>query len=104
MDETLDAIELKERINELELDERIEELELITDDEERGDEDDERTDDGTLDETILDDTDEADEPAGLQIAPVTIGVSTAPLVLTCNPKDTVCPGCTVPFQLILDAL
>jgi hypothetical protein len=38
-----------------------------------------------------------------QMEPVTVGVSTAPLVLTCNPKDTVCPGWTLPFQLKLDA-
>jgi hypothetical protein len=88
----------------MELDERIEELELTSEDEERSDEDDERTDDGALDETTLDETAEADEPAALQIAPVTTGVSTAPLVLTCRPKETVCPGCTLPFQLKLDAL
>lgn len=93
----------------IELDERIEELEFTSEDEERIDDDDERTDDGALDETILDETTldetaEAEEPAALQIAPVTIGVSTAPLVFTCTPKETVFPGCTLPFQLKLDAL
>lgn len=73
------------------LDERMEEDNTLDDD--RIEEDDERTDeDGILDETTLEDTADADEPAALQIAPVTTGVSTAPLVLTCIPKDIVCPG------------
>lgn len=78
----------------------MDELELTTDDELRSDEDDDKgTDDGALEETA-----EADEPAALQIAPVTAGVSTAPLVLTCTPKETVCPAGILPFQLKLVAL
>lgn len=82
----------------------MEELELTSEDEGRNDEDDERTEDGALDETTLDETAETDEPAALQIAPVTTGTSTAPLVLTCTPKDTVCPAGILAFQLKLDAL
>lgn len=101
-DETLEDTELL-------LDKRLDDTnelkdELTIDEEERSDEDDERIDDGALEETRLDETAEADEPAALQIAPVTTGVSTAPLVLTCIPKETVCPGGTFPFQLKLDAL
>lgn len=58
------------------------------------------TDDGTLDERTLDAADEVTP----QIVPVTTGISTAPLVLTCIPNDTVCPGGIPPFQLKLDAL
>jgi hypothetical protein len=82
--------------------------ELTADEEGSNDDDEEReegaiddaTDEGALDERRLDATDEA----APQIAPVTTGVSTAPLVFTCTPKDTVFPGCTLPFQLKLEAL
>lgn len=57
----------------------------------------------TLEETRLEETAEAEEPPGLQIVPVTTGVSAAPLVLTCIPKDTVCPGWMLPFQFRLEA-
>lgn len=94
MDETLD---------EMELEERIEELELITEDE-RNDEgtelDEGALEDGTDDETTLD---EAEDTAP-QIAPVTAGVSIAPpLAFTCTPKETFCPGWIVPFQFRLVA-
>lgn len=73
------------------------------DEDERIDEDEERTDDGSGDEITLERTEDATELGAPQIAPVTTGVSTAPLVVTCIPKDAVCPGCTVPFQLRLVA-
>lgn len=66
-------------------------------------EDDERTDEAKDDEA-KDLADDADDVVPLQIAPVTAGVSTAPLVATCTPKDTVCPGFKLPFQPTLDAL
>ena len=34
-----------------------------------------------------------------QILPVTAGVSAAPLVFSCIPNETVCPGWMLPFQL-----
>ena len=64
---------------------------------------------GTLDEELAGGVDELleldAEEAGLppQILPVTAGVSAAPLVFTCMPKDTVCPGWMLPFQLKLVA-
>lgn len=72
------------RLDEVELEERIDELELITDDEERNDEDEGREegielDEGTLDEIALEDG------GGVvpQIDPVTAGASiTAPLEFT----------------------
>ena len=80
-----------------------EDIDEVTDDEERIDDDEEeRMEDTTLDDRL--DIDDADEPPLPQIAPVTTGVSTAPLVLTCTPKDATCPGCKLPFQLRLDAL
>jgi hypothetical protein len=108
VDEALEDTEFNELLALL-LDERLDDTkeprdDLAIDDEERVDEADDRIDEGALDETRLDETAAADEPAALQIAPVTTGVSTAPLVLTCIPKDTVCPGGTLPFQLKLDAL
>lgn len=108
VDAALDATELTELLNAL-LDTRLDDTKELTDElttgvEERIAEDntedatDERTEDGALDETTLEETAEADEPAALQIAPVTAGASTAPLVLTCTPKDTVCPGGMLLFQ------
>lgn len=76
-------------------------LEERSDDEATSDEDDERNDEATTEDTTLDLAEDAVPP---QIAPVTTGVSTAPLVLTCTPKEMDCPGCTVPFQPRLDAL
>jgi hypothetical protein len=67
-------------------------------DESRLDEDERKDDEGNEDETTLERIDDADEVLPVQIAPVTAGVSTAPLVLTCTPKETVWPGCTPPFQ------
>ena len=95
--------------SELTLDDTDDLLDELTNDDEGCIEDDERnegaadegaTEDGALDERILDATDEA----APQIAPVTTGVSTAPLVLTCIPNETVCPAGILPFQLKLDAL
>lgn len=43
------------------------------------------------------------EEAAPHTFPVTTGVSAVPLVSTCIPKDTVWPGCTLPFQLKLVA-
>ena len=54
--------------------------------------DDERLDDGAEDETTLELLVDTDEVLAPQIAPVTAGVSTAPLVAICNPNETVCPG------------
>ena len=94
---------------ELTLEESDDLLDELTIDDEDCNEDDERdegatdegaTEDGALDDRILDATDEA----APQIAPVTTGVSTAPLVLTCIPNETVCPAGILPFQLKLDAL
>lgn len=68
--------------------------ELTTEDDSCNEEDDERdevaiedgvTEDGALDERTLDATDDT----APQIAPVTTGVSTAPLVFTCKPNETV---------------
>ena len=62
---------------------------------------------GTLDEELAGGVDELleldAEEAGVlpQILPVTAGVSAAPLVFTCTPKETVCPGWILPFQLRL---
>ena len=63
--------------------------------------DDERTteeieEDCTDDETTLERAEDAAELVP-QIAPLTTGVSTAPLVATCIPNDTVCPGAIPPF-------
>lgn len=52
-------------------------------------------DEGWLEEERDDDTLEVVPP---QILPVTAGVSTLPLALTCNPKETVCPGWIPAFQ------
>lgn len=71
------------------------------DDDEREDED--STEDCTDDDTTLERAEDAAELVP-QIAPVTTGVSTAPLVATCNPNDTVCPGEIPPFQPRLVAL
>ena len=62
--------------------------------------DDDVRDDDVLEGVTLDDQ----ETALPQIAPVTAGVSTAPLVFTCIPKATVWPGWIAPFQLRLVAL
>jgi hypothetical protein len=99
--QTDEATELDELLNTL-LDERI-------DDDERTDEDGAIEDEGTLEDEILDGitldrTEDATELWAPQTAPVTTGISTAPLVLTCTPKDTVFPGWTLPFQLKFDAL
>lgn len=67
-------------------------VEVTTDDEVR---DDEVLEGATLEEV---------ETVPPQIAPVTAGVSTAPLVFTCIPKLTVWPGWIAPFQLRLVAL
>lgn len=91
----------EERLDEERLDERT--LDRLEDD--KLDDDkldvDERTDD---EEATLDFTDDAEEALPPQILPVTSGVSTAPLVFTCTPKDAICPGCRFPFQLKLVAL
>jgi hypothetical protein len=76
---------------------------------ERTDEDGAIEDEGTLEDEILDGitldrTEDATELWAPQTAPVTTGISTAPLVLTCTPKDTVFPGWTLSFQLKFDAL
>ena len=83
----------EQRADELD-DERL--LDVTTLDEDERIDDDE-TDEGAEDEstdedTELDLTEEVDELLPLQTAPVTTGVSTAPLVLICKPKDAVCPG------------
>jgi hypothetical protein len=62
--------------------------------------DDELRDDEVLEGATLEDVDTTPP----QIAPVTAGVSTAPLVLTCIPKATVWPGWIAPFQPRLVAL
>lgn len=69
------------------LDERLEDTTLA---DERID-DDAAIDEGAIDEdeTTLDFAEDTDEALPPQIAPVTAGVSTAPLVLTCTPKETV---------------
>jgi len=90
LDATLEATLVEERLLEAtdnELEERTELDETTLDDatldlEEATLDLDEET---TLD-TTLDLDDEADETAPLQTAPVTTGVSTAPLVVTCRPK------------------
>lgn len=100
------AAHVEVRLDETELEERIDELELITDDEERNDDDEARDeegierDDGALDESALEDTGGVEA----QIAPVTAGVSmAAPLEFTCTPKDTFWPGWILPFQCKLVA-
>lgn len=62
------------------LDERLDDSTL--DDERIDDEDERKDDESNEDETTLDFTEDADETLPPQIAPVTAGVSTAPLVLT----------------------
>ena len=85
------------------LDERLLDVTVLDDDERIDDEATEdgaedATEDGADDETTLDftedadETEDAEEAAPPQIAPVTTGVSTAPLVFTCIPNDTICPG------------
>lgn len=94
------------RLDEIELEERIDELELITDDEERNDEDEAREEEGIeLDEGALEEIALEDNGGVVpQIDPVTAGVSiAAPLEFTCTPKDTFWPGGIVPFQFKLVA-
>lgn len=62
------------------------------DDDERIDEDDERAEDGSEEDITLDRVEDAVELAARQIAPLTTGISTAPLVTTCMPNEIVCPG------------
>ncbi len=75
----LDRLEDRDELDKLE--DRLEDLDELTDEERE---------------------DEATVPP--QTLPVTVGVSIAPLPLTCIPKATVCPGCILPFQLRLVAL
>ncbi len=103
--QTDEATELDELLNML-LDERIDDEDERTDEgvlEDKGILEDEMLD-GILEGATLEEMADEEDPAALQIAPVTRGISTAPLVLTCIPNDTVCPGWIPPFQLKLDAL
>lgn len=89
----------------IEDDERVEDTEeRLDEDDERIEEDEDRTDDDTSVE-LLDLLVDTEDTAPPQIAPVTAGVSIAPLLaFTCTPNATVCPGWILPFQLKLVAL
>jgi hypothetical protein len=68
-------------------------------------EDDVRTEeDDDVEAEVFTDDELLEDTLPPQTAPVTTGVSTAPLVSNCTPKDATCPGWRLPFQLKLVAL
>ena len=90
LDELDKAMLLDERLDDNTLDDERNDDGGAIDEDERSE--DERTDeDGANDEATLDLTD-ADELLPPQIAPVTTGVSIAPLPFTCIPNEIVWPG------------
>lgn len=103
----LDELELEELESELDdrdeedIDDREDEDTEEEETDEREDDTEEREELEILDERLDDIADEACVPA--QMLPVTFGVSALPLVFTCTPNATVCPGCILPFQLTLVA-
>ncbi len=101
----LDDREELDRLDDIDEDDRDDREDEETEEEEtneREDDTEEREELEILDDRLEDLDDDIWVP--LQILPVTAGVSTAPLALTCTPNATVCPGCMLAFQLMLVAV
>lgn len=96
---------LDDKLDDLDEDDRDDREDEETEEEEtneREDDTEEREELEILDDRLEDTDDEDWVPP--HMLPVTTGVSTAPLALTCTPNATVWPGCMLPFQLMLVAV
>lgn len=101
----LELIELDRLEDRLELTIELDRLEELTELDRLEDRELDKLEDRLEDlDELIDEEREDEATVPPQTLPVTVGVSIAPLPLTCIPKATVCPGCILPFQLRLVAL